>query len=90
MIDLAQREDAEDLVLEALEDAEGFVKFDVIMNHVVADAVTRVHTALDKLVSAGTVEKDHVGRRWRLVPVKKFPVVVAEVPGDPNFRRGGR
>ena len=66
MIDLTQREDTEEIVLEALEDVEGFVKLDVIMKHVVDDAVIRAHNALDKLVFAGIIEKDLTGRQWRI------------------------
>jgi len=66
MIDLTQREETEELVIELLEDAEGFVKLDVIMKHVVDDAVSRTHDALDKLVFAGIIEKDQTGLRWRL------------------------
>jgi len=87
MIDLTQRGETEELVIELLEDAEGFVKLDVIMKHVVDDAVIRTHDALDKLVFAGIIEKDQTGRRWKL---KNRPVVVKEIPGDPNFRRGGK
>jgi len=87
MIDLTQRGETEELVIELLEDSKGFVKLDVIMKHVVDDAVIRTHDALDKLVFAGIIVKDQTGKRWKL---KTPPKVVAEVPGDPNFRRGGR
>lgn len=87
MIDLTQRGETEELVIELLEDSKGFVKLDVIMKHVVDDAVIRTHDALDKLVFAGIIVKDRAGMRWKL---RTSPVVVAEVPGDPNFRRGGR
>lgn len=66
MIDMTQRGETEELVLEALEDADGFVKLDVILKHVVDDAVIRTHNALDKLVFAGVIEKDQTGRQWRL------------------------
>ena len=87
MIDLTQRGETEELVLEVLEESKGFVNLDVIMKHVVDDAASRTHDALDKLVFAGIIVKDRTGLRWKL---KTRPVVVAEVPGDPNFRRGGK
>jgi len=87
MIDLTQRGETEELVIELLEDSDDFVKLDVIMKHVVDDAVIRTHDALDKLVFAGIIVKDRTGRRWKL---KTHPVVIAEVPGDPNFRGGGK
>jgi DNA-binding IclR family transcriptional regulator len=85
MIDLMQRGETEELVIELLEDSKGFVKLDTIMKHVVDAAASRTHDALDKLVFAGIIEKDRTGMRWKL---KTRPIVVMEIPGDPNFRRG--
>jgi len=86
MIDLMQRGETENLVIEVLEKSDDFVKIDTILNHVVDDAAVRTYDALDKLVFAGIVTKDRTSLRWKL---KTSPKVVAEVGGDPNFRRGG-
>lgn len=49
-----------------------------------------VRETLERLENEGEVRSLKDGAQWRLAPVRKRPVVVAEVPGDPNFRRGDR
>jgi len=87
MINFTQREETEELVIEILEESDGFVKLDAILKHVVDDATIRTHNALEKLVFAGIIKKDRTSLRWKL---KTSPKVVAEVGGNPNFRRGGK
>jgi len=48
---------------------------------------TKVRETLWRLAEEGKVKPLKDGARWRL---RTRPVVVAEVPGNPNFRRGGK
>lgn len=84
MIDLVQPGETEVSVMYVLENAKGSVYFDGILQSVVSDATVRTHEVLEDLKSRGVVSCD-ARNRWRL---RNRPQVVAEVGGDPNFRRG--
>lgn len=48
---------------------------------------TKVRETLWRLKEEGRVKPLKDGTRWKL---RNRPVIVMEMPGDPNFRRGGK
>lgn len=84
MINLAQPGEIEGQVMDALEDAKGFVHFEVILQSVLHNTTVRTHEVLDDLKSRDVVMSD-AGNRWRL---RKRPTTTMSLGGDPNFRRG--
>ena len=86
MIDLVQPGEIEGHVLDALEDAKGFVHFEVILQSVLHNTTVRTHEVLEDLKSRGVVSVDD-GNRWRL---RKCPTTIMSIEGDPNFRAGDR
>ncbi len=72
--------------MDALEDAEGFVHFDVILRSVIRNTTVRTHEVLEDLKSREVVSME-AGNRWRL---RKRPTTTMSIEGDPDFRRGDR
>jgi len=66
---------------------DGYVTDDYIMGAWLDVAAIRVHERLEQLKQEGRITRSPDGVRWKL---RTSPKVVAEVRGDPNFRRGGK
>jgi len=79
------RDELADHILDILP-SHGYLTLDTIIQSWLDIAAVKVRETLAHLKDAGKIRSDPDGIRWKL---RTRPVVVAEVPGDPNFRRGG-
>lgn len=66
--------------------SHGYLTIDAIIQSWLDIAAVKVRETLAHLKDAGKIRSDPDGTRWKL---RTHPVVVTEVKGDPNFRRGG-
>jgi len=80
------RDELADHILDILP-SHGYLTLDAIIQSWLDIAAVKVRETLEHLREAGRIRSDPDGTRWKL---RTRPVVVAEVPGDPNFRRGGK
>jgi len=67
--------------------SHGYLTLDAIIQSWLDIAAVKVRETLEHLKEEGRIRSDLGGTRWKL---RTRPVVVAEVRGDPNFRRCGK
>ncbi len=80
------RDELADHILDILP-SRGYLTIDAIVQSWLDIAAVKVRETLAGLRAAGKIRSDPDGARWKL---RTRPVVVAELRGDPNFRRGGK
>lgn len=73
MINLSQHSEIEEIIIEVLEGAEGFVHSKAILDAVIRDATSNTYDILKKLRSDGVIESGPTANHWRLKYAEQKP-----------------